>query len=175
VVAITSTEPANKTKPVPLRWTYILLPAAILLLSIILAAGLYPQLPAEVAYRFADGTPDGWLSRAAFTTWAIALQLALSLLSLVVVSVAALAVRQLPESALTRRLLAVMGNIVVLPQLIIAFAMLDIFLYNIYQIQLLPIWVFALMVMVLGGTILAVFFIQAIRQVSGQPGKSPQE
>jgi len=61
-------------------------------------------------------------------------------------------------------LLAIMGNMVALPQLILCFAMLDIFLYNAYQRHIMPLWVFALVVMGSGGIILGIFFVQAIQQ-----------
>ena len=64
-----------------------------------------------------------------------------------------------------------MGNMVALPQIILGFAMLDIFLYNAYQIDILPLWIFALIVLVLGGIILGVFFIiLVIRQFREIPG-----
>ena len=41
------------------RWSYIILPVVILLLSIILVAYFYQRLPAEVGYQFKpDGLPD---------------------------------------------------------------------------------------------------------------------
>jgi uncharacterized membrane protein (DUF485 family) len=63
-----------------------------------------------------------------------------------------------------------MGNLMALPQIILLFAMLDIFLYNAYQIKLIPFWVIALVVMVLGGIILGVYFIrtsQKFRRLQG--------
>jgi len=63
------------------------------------------------------------------------------------------------------RIILLMGNMVTLPQIILCFAMLDIFSYNSYQIHLLSLWVFALIVMVVGGVIIGIFFLQAIRQV----------
>ena len=65
------------------------------------------------------------------------------------------------------RILLVMGNMIGLPQIILSFAMLDIFSYNSYQRHIMPLWVFALIVMTLGGIILAIFFIRAIRQAWG--------
>jgi hypothetical protein len=79
------------------------------------------------------------------------------------------------ESALIRKVLLIVGNMVVLPQIIIVFAMLDIFLYNAYRIHLLPLWIFVLIVMVLGAIILAIFFMQALKQSRGLSGKSLQE
>ena len=57
-----------------------------------------------------------------------------------------------------------MGNMVALPQIILCFAMLDIFSYNSYQMHIMPLWVFALIIMGLGGIILGIFFIRAIRR-----------
>jgi len=62
------------------------------------------------------------------------------------------------------RILLLMGNMVALPQVILCFAMLDIFSYNSYQMHIMPLWVFALIIMGLGGVILGIFFIQAMRR-----------
>ena len=72
-----------------------------------------------------------------------------------------------PDSTRTKpeRILSLMGNMIVLPQIILGFAMLRIFIYNSYQIQIMPLWTFALIIMVLGGIILGIFFIRAIKQV----------
>ncbi len=74
-----------------------------------------------------------------------------------------------------RRLLPVMGNMIALPQFILTFAMLDVFLYNAYQIKFIPIWVFITIIMVLGVIILGVFFFQIIRQARRQRVKTHQE
>jgi hypothetical protein len=47
-----------------------------------------------------------------------------------------------------------MGNMIVLPQIVLGFVMLDIIIYNSYRIHLMPLWVFALIVMGIGGIIL---------------------
>ncbi len=57
-----------------------------------------------------------------------------------------------------------MGNMIALPQMVLGFAMADIFVYNAYQIHLPPLWIFALVVMVLGGVVITVFFVRAIRR-----------
>jgi uncharacterized membrane protein len=150
------------------RLSYIVLPVAILLLSVILTAFFYPRLPAEVAYHFKDGSSDRWSSRSAIVLWTLLPQLFLTLLAGAVTwGIAKLSGRYIkPESAGIRpeRIILFMGNMIALPQIILCFAMLDIFSYNSYQIHLLPLWVFALIVMVAGGIILGIFSIQAIRQ-----------
>jgi len=69
-----------------------------------------------------------------------------------------------PESRAITRLLPVMGNLAALPQIILVFAMLGIFLYNAYQIKLIPVWIFAVIVMALGGAWLGAFFVRTIRE-----------
>ena len=82
---------------------------------------------------------------------------------------------QLDESTPIKKVLPIMGNMVALPQVILTFAMLDIFLYNAYEIHLIPLWVFAVVVIVLSGIILGIFFIQALRHSRELPGRSLQE
>ena len=170
--AVKSKEPKKETAKgdaLTFHWSYIIAPLAILSLSIILTAYFYHQLPQEVAYHFQpDGSPDRWLSRGTAIVWAVAPQLFLTLLAVAItwgITKLGMLSRQ-TEGALIKpeRVLSLMGNIIALPQIVLCFAMLDIFSYNSYQIHLMPVWVFALIIMVLGGIILGIFFIQAIRR-----------
>ena len=167
---------AKKTGRLPFRWSYIILPAGILLLAIIIAVFFYPQLPAEVAYHFkADGSPDKWLSRQIVLVWMLAPQLCLSLLAVAIVwGITRLSAlfRQSEDDLRLERIISLMGNMIGLPQLILCFAMLDIFSYNAYQTHIMPVWIFALIVIGLGSIPLAIFFIQAIRQVIKPPGSA---
>ena len=62
-----------------------------------------------------------------------------------------------------RTIVALMGNMIALPQIVFGFAMADIFVYNAYQIHLPPLWIFAVALMVVGGIIIGVVFVRAIR------------
>ena len=153
----------------PFRWSYILLPMAVLILSVILSAYFYHLLPNEVAYHFkADGSPDRWLSRGATLAWALAPQLLFTLLAGAItwgITKLGILSHQTEEAGIKpARVLSFMGNIIALPQIVLGFAMLDIFSYNSYQTHLMPVWVFALIIMVLGGIIIGIFFIKAIRR-----------
>jgi len=152
---------------IPFRLGYIALPLAILLLSIILTAYFYHLLPDEVAYHFADGSPDKWMSRGATIAWMLVPQFFLALLAGAIVWGTAKFSNRFQQAASTgvKKVLSLMGNMVSLPQIILGFAMLDIFSYNSYQIHLMPLWVFTLIVMVLGAIILGIFLIQAARQI----------
>ncbi len=171
--AIKRKEPAKPTTrraTMVFRWSYIILPLLIRLLSIIMTVYFYQILPAEVAYHFeSDGSPDKWLSRGATVLLALLPQLLLTLVAAVltwgITKLSAL-FRQ-PANTLIRpeRILLLMGNMIALPQIIFSFAMLDIFSYNAYQIHIMPLWTFALIIMGLGAIILGIFFIRIIGQM----------
>jgi len=179
VVVISSAEPVKKTNPakkITFRWKYIFLPVVFLFLSVILAAFFYRLLPVEVAYHFQNNVPDKWLGRGAFIAWLVIPQFFFTLLSFIVVRLVLLGSHYWPaEDTPMNKLLPVMGNMVALPQIIFLFAMLDFFLYNAYQIRLIPLWIITLIVMILGGAVLGVFFIRIIRQFRRQQSKNLQE
>jgi uncharacterized membrane protein len=184
VVAIIPAESANKESPekgVSFRWKYIILPLSILLLSIILAAYFYRLLPDDVAYHFKGGSPDRLMSRATAIAWMVLPQFIFVLMSAFIVwGTRKLSARfQQAESAVVKQLLLLMGNMLALPQLILSFAMLDIFSYNAYQTHIMPLWTFALIIMVSGGIVLGIYFLSIIRRVlrpqSAAPGKSYRE
>ncbi len=163
------TKEITTAETLPFRWSYIILPLAVLSLSIILTAYFYHQLSTEVAYHFKlDGSPDRWLSREMITLWLLVPQLLLTLVAGGITwGITKLGIlSKQPESAWVKpeRILPLMGNMIALPQIILCFAMLDIFSYNAYQIHIMPLWVLAVIIMGLGGIILGIFFILAIRR-----------
>ena len=156
------------------RWSYITLPIAFLLLAIILAAYFYHLLPAEVATHFKlDGTPDKWLSRPMSMVWVLTPQFLLALLAGGIVwGVTKLIV--LPKQAESawikpQRILSFMGNMIALPQLIVCFAMLNIFSYNSYQRHIMPMWIFLLIILGLATIALGIFLARTISKAKQQP------
>jgi uncharacterized membrane protein len=179
VVTIRPSESDSKTNPeikITFRWTYIVLPVVFLFISLIFIVFFYRLLPSDVAYHFQGNSPDKWLSRGAFTAWLFIPQFFFTLLSFVLVRVVLLGARYWPSADTPlNKLLPVMGNMVALPQIILLFAMFDFLIYNTYQIKLIPLWVVTLIVMILGGIVLAVFFIRTISQFRRRQGKNLQE
>jgi len=118
------------------------------------------------------------MSRGAFLVWTLTPQLFLVLLAAGIVRgmVKLSAHSPQTENAQTRldMLLSLMGNMVALPQIILSFAMLNIFSYNAYQRDIMPLWLFAVIIMVLGGFTLAAFFVRAIMQIRKPSGAGAQ-
>jgi len=157
----------------PFRWSYAAVPLVVLLLLVVLSAYFYHLLPAEVAVHFqADGTPDGWLGRPMTLVLVLLPQLLLALVGVALAwGMTKLASRFWPPTGTKinlKTIVALMGNMVALPQIVFGFAMVDIFVYNAYQIHLLPLWIFALIFMVVGGVVIGAVFIRAIRQEWGR-------
>jgi len=177
--AVKSQEPTQETTKadtITFRWSYISVPIAIFILSAILAVIFYRQLPAEVGYHFkADGTPDKWFSREAAMAWMLAPQFFLTLLA-GAITWGITKLKILPKQAESlwmkpQRILFLMGNTVALPQIIIGFAMLDIFSYNAFQIHIMPTWAFLVvlgLVTVALGVLLVFIVTRARRQVISQ-------
>ena len=173
---IESPKEPNTVNKMAFRWTYIVLPVAFFLLSLILAAVFYSRLSADIAYHFNGDLPDKWIARGAFITWMIIPQVFLILFSFAVVRLVMLMSRYLQgEDSPLPELLPVMGNMLVLPQIVLFFAMLEFFLYNAYQIKMMPLWIITLVVLVLGVVILGVLFTRTIRRFRRRQAKKIQE
>ena len=61
-----------------------------------------------------------------------------------------------------KTIVALMGNMIALPQIVFGFAMADIFVYNAYQMRLPPLWIFAIVFIVVGGIAIGAVFVRAI-------------
>jgi len=167
-----STEPVEKTtagQPVSFRWRYVILPIVVLVVTIILTAIFHPRLPAEVAVRFAsDGSPDKWFSREITLVLALVPQFIITLLAAGMVWGVVKSRTLSTEGSISwiepRKLLWYMGNMGALLQLVMLYVMVQIFVYNAFQIQIMSVWIFAVIVMAVGGIFVGVFFIQAMRR-----------
>jgi uncharacterized membrane protein len=157
------------------RWSYILAPVIVFLLSIILFALFYHLLPADVAVHFdMGGNPDNWLSPPMTGVTLLAPQLLFVLMALGIAWGATRLGRRFGwvEGGGVRvgRVVSFMGNILALPQVIILFAMLDILSYNAYQTHILPMWLFLIVVLGLmtAGLLAAglVFFLKVRKAMS---------
>ncbi len=167
---------SNKSSPLtarairlPFRWRHILLPLILLFLSIAITAYFYHLLPEDVAYNLNPRvSPDKWLGRGAILSWMLVPQLCLVLVATgitwIITRLGILSGQEKDAWIRPEMILSIMGNMVAIPQVILAFAMLDIFSYNSYQFHIMPLWIFALIVMGAGVVMLGIFFILAIRQ-----------
>jgi uncharacterized membrane protein len=157
------------------RWSYIIAPVVVFLISLILCAYFFHLLPAEVAVRFdVEGAPEMWLGRWATMLWMILPQL---LLVLVAWGIAGGAPWRDPGwgwpggGVRSGRIVSFMGNVVALPQLILLFAILDILSYNAFQTHILPMWIFLIVILGLATIallVLAIIIVLRARKAMSQ-------
>ena len=166
-MVITDKAIRKQTSPA-FRWGYIVLPLAVLVLALILTAVYYGQLPAEVAYRFkGDGSADRWINRNQIIMVMLLPQLILTLVAGATTwGVIKLSARVQPpqETGIKAgKIIWLMGNMMALPQSVLTFTLFDIFTYNTSKLHIMPLWVFAVIVMGGGGIVLGIFFLEALR------------
>ena len=168
-------EPAQSTaksaKKTGIRWSYFILPAAILLVSVIITIYFYGKLPDAVVWRL-NSINSPTISRFQITLWAIVPQLLLTLLAIVITCGAAkisdLSSQAPSDGIKLNTVLMVMSNMVVIPQLVISIAMLNIFSYNSFQTHINFIWWVSLAIILAGVVVLSIFFISLIRKLGSQ-------
>jgi uncharacterized membrane protein len=156
---------------IDMRLSYIIGPLAVLLLSLILSAYFYHLLPPELATHFElDGTPDGWLSREMTIFWMLMPQLVFVLVAWGIawgVSRLSRRFEQGGSGIRAEKVVLFMGNLVVLPQLLVCFAMVDIFSYNLYQRHIMPMWVFPLVILGVVTIALGIFLAYIFSKLRG--------
>lgn len=147
-------------KKVGFRWSYILLPLSILIISVIVSIIFYGQLPLQIDIR------NHIISRTIITVWAILPQVLLTLMSVTIAwgmgKIHFLIPENEPGAGRIGTIMMVMSNMVAIPQLILFFVMLDVFTYNAFQRHISFLWAFTLSIILIGIIILGIFFIRII-------------
>jgi hypothetical protein len=149
---------------------YFALPAAVLVLSLILIGVFYSKLPQETGWIFQeDGLPEKFMDKGMLVLWTAGIQVLLLLAALSITTGTAWIINRFGQSDKQgfnpKMIIIMMGNMLGMPQLIIFFAMLDIFSYNSYQLHVLPLWLIALLVLLAGGIIISIFFLRVLSHI----------
>ena len=163
----------------PFRWRYIVAPIVLLLLFVILSAVFYPHLPAEVGYQFRpDGTAGSFLSREMAMVLMLVPQLFLALLAgFITMGMTRMGMLSGETDILglkPQKILAIVGNLGALPQLILGFTIFDIFSYNAYQVHIMPVWV-AVLVLALSAVVLGAVFVIFVYRARGRLFYQPED
>ncbi len=141
-----------------------------------MAAAFFAALPSDVAYHFADGTPDRWVNRIVFIAWMIVPNILFTLLAISLIRVVmAWAKYAPPGETPLNELLSIMGNLLALPQIVMFATMLQLVLYNAYHTGVIPLWILAVVILVIGAVALVYMFMRINRQYRKKKDKTNQE
>jgi hypothetical protein len=159
--------PEKNTPELTFRFSYIALSSAVALVSIIGLAVMYSSLPAEVYYQFSsNGVLRGSISRELFIVLMIGGQLVLvAVAAVIALTILGIARRMLKGNAPLidpGRIIWLMANMVVLPQLIVAFVGLDAAYYATSGSHIVTPWVFSLATIGFGTLIIITLFVRSI-------------
>ena len=161
--AVRTAPEAKPTTPLSFRLNYIALPGALALTTVIAIAILSPSIPAELAYRFSSsGAPQGFMGREFFLSIMIGAQLiAVGLAAIIaffIIRTARRILQSSPAPVAPGRIIWLMVNILVLPQLLVAFVALDAAYYARTSSHIMTPWLFSLLAVGIGTLVIIVLF-----------------
>jgi len=141
-----------------------------------MAAAFFAKLPAEIAYHFQGADPDRFMSRGAFIGWIIVPQIFFTMIAWSITRMVLFWAKYVPpgETPLME-LLPVMGNIMAVPQIIFFTVLLQLIFYNAYNTGIIPLWIFATVILVAGAAVIIVVFVRVSRKYRRKKAKNLQE
>ena len=161
---------------VKFRLSYIGLPLSLLVVAAVLCGVFYGRLPDPVAYRFQTGDADRFIGRAAMMAWLIVPHVVCAFMSWGLVSIILLSSKYwADEGSFIARVLPLMGNMTAVAQVVFVLAAVQIFVYNASGALLAPFWPAAVAVLVIGGGIIFVKFLNLFRESRQRHPKPVQE
>lgn len=178
MTAITTEQPPASPAPdrVRFRLSFIGLPLALLAVAAVLCGIFYGRLPNPAAYRFQTSAADAFIGRGALLAWLIVPHALCAFMSWGLVSTILLSSRYWEgETSFIARVLPLMGNMTAVAQIVFVLAAVQIFVYNTSGALLAPFWPVAVAVLVIGGVIISVKFMDLYRESRRRNPKPVQE
>lgn len=152
------------------RWSYVAMPLALALASIIYAALIYARLPAQLAWRFdASGLPYTTAAKSTFVAFMLAIQVGIAasawLITVIFLKIASLMSRNSVIPLNFSGFIFLLSNMLLLPQIIMGYLMFDAFHYGLYGTHLLSFSVFSIWTAIIGLVCLVILFARLIAQL----------
>ena len=143
------------------RWSFILFPIIMLAVSIVITAIFYSQLPDVLQFSFTNGNAVRETEKTAIILMLLGSNAFFSVLALIIVRMMVAAARfWTGDASLIDRMMQLVGNIPGLAQLIIALAVLHIFIYNAYDVMIGSFQVVVIALLVLGAVVIGLQLVR---------------
>ncbi|MCL2140552.1 MAG: hypothetical protein FWH42_02575 [Dehalococcoidia bacterium] len=159
------TSPSEKSHLIPaFRISFVIAPATLAVFAIILSACVFGALPASIDYRFtSEGVGRNSMSSIIFVLVLSAIQVICAIIAWGTVSIIVrLSHNYFRDEAPLFKLdgfIMLMSNMVLLPQVILSYFMLDTYIYALWEKHLIPVTTFAFAVIIIGSLIILSTFI----------------
>jgi uncharacterized membrane protein len=167
---------SNQPEKISMRWHYLALPLGALVLSLIAIAVFYSRLPADVTYHFSGGEPDRTVARGVFLLWMTVPHIIFLLMAFMITRMLMASARYMPsgETPLAH-MIPLMSNLAGLPQLVLFVIMLQISLYNAYNVGIIPLWIIPVVILAAGAVFLVMMFLRINSKFRKNKTKNIQE
>jgi len=151
------------------RLSFIALPGAVALATIVTLVILYPLLPAEIAFRFSSsGEPRGTIGSGLFVGLMIGAQFIVvglaAAIAFGIVNMARRMIKDSPTAINPGSIIWLMVNMLVLPQLIVAFVALDAAYYAHAETHIMTPWLFSILAIGVGTLMIIVLFARSFTE-----------
>lgn len=158
------------------RFNYVFLPCLLAGACIVLAGVFYSRLPTELGLRFqADGTPLNLLNKGTFVALMLGLQAGVAatafFIAAIFLKLAGVMARNSVLPANLPGFIFLMSNMLLLPQIILGYLMLDSFIYGLNGTHTFSLGIFALWVVGIGTIILFILFGRLLVQLRSRDNK----
>lgn len=146
------------------RLRFVIVPIVLAALCFVAAVAFYSSLQSPIAYRFnADGEARNSMNAAGFVIIMAAMQIIGALIAwgtaTIIIRMGHGAFKTSAPQFKLDGLITIMSNMILLPQIIVAYLMLDSFIYNVWQRHFIPATYFTIAAIIIGSAIIFVAFI----------------
>jgi uncharacterized membrane protein len=157
--------------PLVFRWSYVAAPIILTVVCLIIALSFATFLPSPLGYRFSgDGTARMSMNTYTFIVLMIAAQFICALsawgIARVIIKMGHAAFKAAPPQVPLDAYISLMTNMVLLPQLILAYIMLDAFIYGVWTRHLISVGLFSILIIAIGSLTLIFIFMHLLSRTN---------
>jgi len=161
----------DKPSPLVFHMSYVITPITLAIVCLIVAAAFVAFLPSPLAFRFtSNGAVHMSMNTYIFTGLMIVGQIICALAAWAIANTIIRMGRNAFKSSQPQvplgAYISLMANMVLLPQLILAYIMLDAFIYGVWTRHLIPVGVFSILTIAIGSLVLITMFMRLLSRAN---------
>ncbi len=158
---------SGKPQGLVFRIGYVIMPAILAAVSIVTAIVFVARVPSPMAFRFDNsGAPAMYMSKYAFIIIMVTAQVICAAtaygISEIVVRMGKSAFQTSAPQFPLEDMVSLMCNMLLMPQIILAYIMADAFIYGVWSRHLFSLGVFSILTIVIGSLVIIAVFIRVL-------------
>ncbi len=162
---------ATQAPPLAFRWSHVAAPSSLAVICLIIAVAFVSYLPSPLGFRFnSDGAVRMFINTYTFIALMIAAQIVCALaawgIANAIISMGHKAFKASQPQVSLDAYISLMSNMVLLPQLILAYIMLDAFIYGVWTRHIVSVGVFSILTIAIGSLVLISMFMRQLARAN---------